>query len=334
MKSTAFLYTFMIICLAAVGVEPGRPDAKPDDKEECAFSITGMWKSEVLPGTDPIFIHFLPNGWVRLVGYSNETLPQDFEIIAEVKYKLDTPAAPKSIEFTTERGNDVFPPGVTSMEITEYSDNSFTTVAPESGQPTQWVRAETRRYFLTFAARNGPAQRGGYAFAIWAALDGRGVEVEALGVQTVKDAAGKMALVFGPIPAEVYNGIADEANDKRNDERNKDKNVIMRLELTEAEFARTQNVYRMWDNNTKNRALPYSDPYLNALELLRGTAESLNHCREMVKIQGLTPAERERIISQQKLPQYLVEFIGEMRKRNEGLHVADAAIPWNWRPIL
>jgi hypothetical protein len=326
MKSTALLSTFMIICLAAVGVEPGQPDAK----EGCAFSITGMWKSEVAPGTDPIFINFLPNGWVRLVGYSNDTLPQDFEILAEVKYHLDKPTAPKSIEFTTERGNDVFPPGVTSMEITEYSDNSFTTVAPESGQPTQWVRAETHRYFLTLVARNRSAQTGGYAFATWAALDGRGVEVEALGFQTVKDAAGKMAPVFGPIPAEVYNGIADE----RNDERNNDKNVILRLELTEAEFARTQNVYRMWNNNAKNRALPYADPYLNALELLRSAAESLNQCREMVKVQKLTPAERERIISQQKLPQYLVEFIGEMRKRNDELHVADAAFPWNWRPIL
>jgi hypothetical protein len=326
MKITALLFTLMIICLAAVGVEPGQPDAK----EGCAFSITGMWRSEVVPGTDPIYINFLPNGWVRLVGYSNDTLPQDFEIIAEVKYQLDKPAAPKSIEFTTERGNDVFPPGVTSMEITEYSDNSFTTVAPESGQPTQWVRAETHRYFLTFAARNGSAQKGGYAFAMWAALDGRGVEVEALGVHTVKDAAGKMAPAFGPIPAEVYDGIADE----RNDERNDDKNVILRLELTEAEFARTQKVYRMWDNNAKNRALPYADPYLNALELLISAAESLNQCREMVKVQRLTPAERERIISQQKLPRYLAEFIGEMRKRNEDLHVADAAFPWNWRPIL
>jgi hypothetical protein len=330
MKSTTLLSTLLIICLMAVGVEPGQPDAE----EGCDFSITGMWKSDVAPGTDPIFIHFLPNGWVRLVGYSNDTLPQDFEILAEVKYKLDKPAAPKSIEFTTERGNDVFPPGVTSMEITEYSDNSFTTVAPESGQQTQWVRAEMRRYFLTFAARNGPAQAGGYAFAMWAALDGRGVEVNALGMQTVKDAVGKISPVFGPIPAEVYNGIADERNDERNNARNNGKSVILRLELTEAEFARTQNVYRMWDNNAKNRALPYADPYLNALELLRSAAESLNQCREMVKLQRVTPAERERIVSQQKLPQYLVEFIGELRKGNEGLHVADAAFPWNWRPIL
>jgi hypothetical protein len=322
MKITALLFTLMIICLAAVGVEPGQPDAK----EGCAFSITGMWRSEVVPGTDPIFINFLPNGWVRLVGYSNDTLPQDFEIIAEVKYRLDKPAAPKSIEFTTERGNDVFPPGVTSMEITEYSDNSFTTVAPESGHTTQWVRAETHRYFLTLAARSESAKTGGYAFATWAALDGREVEVEALGIQSVKDAAGRMAPVFGPIPAELYNRIADESDN--------DKNAILRLELTEAEFARTHKVYRMWDNNAKSRALPYADPYLNALELLISAAESLNQCREMVKVQRLTPAERETIISQQKLPRYLVEFIGEMRKRNEDLHVADAAFPWNWRPIL
>src|SRR5262245_17243795 len=327
MKTTILLYTLMIICLATVGVERGRPDAE----EGCAFSITGMWKSDVAPGADPIFIHFLPNGWVRLVGYSNETLPQDFEIMAEVKYRLDKPAAPKSIEFTTERGNDVFPPGVTSMEITEYSDNSFTTVSPESGQPTQWVRAETRRYFLTLAARSGSAQTSGSAFAAWAALDGREVEIEALGVQTVKDAAGRMAPVFGPIPAEVYNGIADESKSDKSDKNDKnDQNAILRLELTEAEFARSHQVHRMWASNVKKRTLLYADPYQNALELLRSAVESLGQCNEMIKLQRLTPAERERIISQQKLPQYLVDFIGEMRRRNEGLHVANAAFPWNW----
>ncbi len=331
MKSIALLYLLIIICLVPVGVEPGRSDAK----EGCAFSITGMWKSDVAPGKDPIFINFLPNGWVRLVGYSTDTLPQDFEIVAEVKYQLDKPAAPKSIEFTTERGNDVFPPGVTSMEITEYSDNSFTMVAPESGEPTQWVRAETHRYFLALAASSGSAQTGGYAFAVWAALDGREVEADALGIQTVKNAAGKMAPVFGPIPAEVYNGIADESNKDKDGKKDKnDKTVILRLELTEAEFARTHNVYRMWDNNVKNRTLLYADPYMNGLGLLSSAVESLGQCSELIKLQRLTPAEREKIISQQKLPQYLVEFIAEMRKRNEGLHVADAVFPWNWRPIL
>jgi hypothetical protein len=322
MKSTALLCTLIIICLAAVDVEPGQSDAK----EGCAFSITGMWKSEVTSETEPIFIHFLPNGWVRWVGYSTDTLPQEFEVMAEVKYQLDKPDAPKRVEYTTERGNDVFPPGVTSMEIAEYSDDSFTTVDPESGRQTRWVRLETHRYFLTFVARSGPARTGGYAFAMWTALDGRTVEVEALGIQTVRDAAGKMAPVFGPIPAEVYNGIADE--------RNNDKNAILRLELTEADFARTHKVYRMWENNVKNRALTYADPHLNALEFLRSVAESPNQCSEMVKLQKLTPAERERIISQQKIPEYLVEFIGEMRRRNEGLHVADAAFPVSWRPIL
>jgi hypothetical protein len=320
MKSSILLYALMIICLAAVGVEPGQSEAK----EGCTFSITGMWKSEVTPGMNPVFINFLPNGWVRLVEYSTDTLPQDLEILAEAKYRLDKPDAPKRIEFTTVRGNDVFPPGVTSMEITEYSDNSFTTVAPESEQQTQWVRTETHRYFLTLAARSGPAQTGGYAFAMWTALDGREVEVEALGIQPVNDVAGKMAPVFGPIPPEVYNRVADESNS--------DKSAVMRLEMTEAEFARTHKVYGMWDNYVKNRALPYTDPYLNALELLRGAAESLNQCTEMVKLQKLTQAEREKIVSEQKLPQHLVEFIAEMRKRNADLHMT--AFPWNWRPLL
>ena len=80
-------------------------------------------------------------------------------MITSVNYKLDKPAAPKSIEFTTWRGNDVFQQGVTSWKIIEYGDDSFTTLDPVSEQQTRWVREQTHRYFLTFAARSGPSRR-------------------------------------------------------------------------------------------------------------------------------------------------------------------------------
>jgi hypothetical protein len=316
MKSKAFL--LMLISLISVGA------SRSETNEGCSFSITGMWRSDVTLERSPIFINFLPSGWVRLVEHTKDALPQDFEIVAEVMYRLDKPDAPRSIEYTTKRGNNVFLQGVTSLEIADYSDDSFTTIEPESGLQTRWVRVETHRYFLTFVADSR------YAFAMWSALDGRGVVVEALGTQPGTDAAGKTIASFGPIPAEIY----DRRSDQSNDQSNKGKSAILRLELTEAEFARTNKVYQMWNKYVETHTLLYTDPYLNALEFMRATAESFNQCSEKIKLQKLTPNEREEIIAKQKLPQYLLEYINAMRKRNDELHVTDGSFPWNWRPSL
>ena len=115
--------------------------------------------------TSPIFFSFAPEGHVTLMSHSSDALPQDFEVITAVDYKLDKPAAPKRIEFTAWRGNDVFLQGMTSWKIIEYSDDSFTTMDPATEQQTRWTREQTHRYFLTFAARSGPLPHGGPAFA-------------------------------------------------------------------------------------------------------------------------------------------------------------------------
>jgi hypothetical protein len=314
------IFSLTLICLAVIGAESGQSETKGG----CTFSINGMWKSEPAPELAPIFLHFLPNGWVRLVERSEEALPQNFEIVAEVKYQLDKPDNPERIEFIARRGFGVFPPGTSSMEITNVSDDSFTMTDSESGRQTLWERTETHRYFLAFVAHRGFPQQGSYLFATWFALDGREIAVEALGIQLVKDAAGKTVPRFGPIPEEVSNQPTEEG----------DKNVVLRLELTEADFARAHKFYQVWDNNVKNHALPSADPYRNALEFLIDTAESLNQCIEKVKLQKLTSVEREEIISKQKISQYLLEYISVMRKKNDELHVTEGSIPTNWRPFL
>jgi hypothetical protein len=314
------IFSLTLICLAVIGAKSGQSEIKGG----CTFNISGMWKSESIPGLSPIFLQFLPNGWARLVERSDETLPQDFEIVTEMKYQLDKPDNPEHIEFFARRGIGIFRPGTSSIEITDVSDDSFTMTVSESGQQTQWERLETQRYYLAFVAHKGFPQQGSYLFATWSALDGRGIAVEALGIQLVKDAAGKTVPRFGPIPDEVSNRLTEEG----------DKNVVLRLELTEADFARAHKFYQVWDNYVKNHALPSADPYQNALELLIDTAESLNQCSEKVKLQKLTSAEREEIISKQKLSQYLLEYISVMRKRNDDLHVTETSIPLNWRPFL
>lgn len=331
MKRAVYLYALVFVCLVAERAVLGQAEAKPETRKACPFSIVGLWRSDETAQTS-YFFDFSPKGYVTLLGPSPSMLPQDFEMIDAVNYKLDKPAAPKSIEFTTPRGNDAFPQGITRLDIIQYSDNSFTTRDPASKQKTEWVREQTQRYFLTFAARSGPPPQGGSVCAMWTVLDGRKTDIEALGIQLIKDAAGKTLPVFGAIPALLYDWIIVESD--KDKKRDKTDNPFMRLELTAAEYETTHNIYLQWDKQVQARTLPQSDPYLNGMEFLISVAESLNPCGEKVKLRALTPRERNELVSKHKLPQFLLEYINVMRKNNDELHVDNVEFPWGWRPMI
>jgi hypothetical protein len=211
------------------------------------------------------------------------------------------------------------------LTITEYGDDGFTTVNNVTpAGTTRWVRAKTNRYFLTFAARGGPAQAGGAAFAMWTKLGGRKTEVETLGIHLVADGAGRMVPAVGAVPAELSEQFRSESR--------KDTDVMFRLELTEAEYERTRKVFRTWDKRAREQTLLYDDPYLNAMEFLRRAAESLNQCGEKVKLHKLDWSQSDEFVTKHHLPQHPLEYIRIMRKRNEELHVTDKKFPADWRP--
>jgi len=336
MKRTVL--SFVFLCLAAIGIAFGQSNAKSDVKDAkvakkvCPFNITGMWKSDSVTETSRLLFSYSPEGHVTLFEHSPTALPQDFEVITAVNYSLDKPTAPKGIEFTSARGTEFFPPGVTWWKIIEYSNDSFTTLDPVSGEKTRWVREQTHRYFLTLAARSGPLPHGGPAFAMWTVLDGRTTEIKALGIQLVKDEAGKVAPVFGPIPAELYNQIIEE-NEKEK-KSNKEEIVVARFELTEAEYKKTHDLYQTWDKYVETEKLPNADPYRNGMEFLKEAVEGLNQCGEKIKLHRLTQRERDEIISKHKPPQQPLEYIRMTRKQNDELHVTDAMFPWVWRPTI
>jgi hypothetical protein len=317
MKLTVFLCLFMSVCLLADVDAFGQSD----EKKACAFNIAGMWRSEATSQTNPVFYGFGHDGRITVFGHVPDVMPQEFEMMASVGYKLDNPAAPRRIEFTATRGTDMFREGKTSMEIVQYSDDSFTTLDTESGSQLRWDRVQTRRYFLSFAARSGQAQPGGAAFAMWTKLDGRKTEIEALGVQLAKAAKGKTAPVFNPIPAQLYNEFATESE--------KDSDVMMRIELTEAEFERSYKVFEAWAEFARIAKLPHKDPYLNGMEFLKSAAENLNLCDEKLKLHTTDGAAAARNPHQQTL-----EYIRMMRKKNDDLHVTDRDFPTDWRPTL
>lgn len=336
MKRAIFLLSLIFIYGAVSRVAFSQSDAKPkagpDARKACAFSIVGLWRSDSMTAGNPIVFDFSPEGWVTLLGHSADALPREFEVITAVNYKLDNPAGPERIEFTATRGNDVFLRGTTSMQIALYSNDSFTTVNPESGQQAEWVKVQTHRYFLTFAARSGMPQQGGPVFAMWTTLDGRQPNVEVLGIQISRDPEGKALPVFGPIPDEVYNQITEESDEDKKKSR-KGETALMRLELTASEFERTHKVFAIWDNEVKSRSLPQNDPYLNVMEFMRRAVEPLNQCGEKLKLDKVTRTA-ERLVTKDDLRLRPLEFIRAMRKKNEDLHVSDRFFPWGWRPVL
>jgi hypothetical protein len=358
MRRVKVFWGLLLICLAAAGISFGqseagkvspsdsKPAASGDPRRACPFSIIGVWKSEATSETNPIFYSFSPTGWVTVLGHTAGALPEDFEMITQAQYRLDNPVEPTRIEFTPKGKNEVFARGTTSLEIIQYTDDSFTITDLTSGYRTQWTRVEARRYFLTFAGGGRPLpQAPAPVLAMWTTLDGRKTKVEALGIQLTKDETGKPVPVFEPISAEVYSefeydgGSESEPKDEGSNSklkagRDSKLKVMMRLELTESDFERTHKVFETWTQFVKAKALPNSNPYLNAMEFLTKTAQSLNQCEERVKLHKPDTSKPDDVITRHDVTQRPVEYIRLMRKKNDEIHVTDGTFPWAWRPTL
>jgi hypothetical protein len=191
------------------------------------------------------------------------------------------------------------------MQLNGYSDDNSVNIHPKDGRPRQ-------------------PSLGGPAFAMWTRLDGRKTRVETLGLYLVTDGAGTTAPVVGAIPEEIHKQFVKESA--------KDSDVMIRLELTEAEYERTHKVFRTWDKRVRDKTLLYDDPYLNAMEFLRRTAESLNQCGEKVKLHRLNWSQWDEVVTKHNLPLHPLEYIRIMRKKNDELHVTDERFPTDWRP--
>jgi len=154
---------------------------------------------------------------------------------------------------------------------------------------------------------------------MWTTLDGRGTKIEALGLRL--ENRGGAAPLFGPIPDRLYHEFENESG--------KDSDVMLRLELTEAEFERAHKVFETWAEYARTSKLPHNDPYLNGMGFLKSAAENLNQCDEKLKLDTTAGAATAQNSHQQAL-----EYVRMMRKKNKYLHVTDGIFPSDWRPIL
>jgi hypothetical protein len=272
----------------------------------CPLEAIGTWRLTSATDPQPMLVTFALDGWANVVSVGGAGRPEDFDTIAQVRYQLVPRRDPKRIEFQTERGNDLFPSGTSSWEITSYTDESFSSRRSDSsaGEQSLWTRLQTHRYFLTFATRE-PA-----TFVMWTALDGQKAAYEALGATGQGSTAR-----FGRTPDELVQAFVRES--KRPDE------TMLRVELSEAEYHRTHQVFEAWNALLARDVLAAQDPDTQVLGLLDAAVQSVNRCGLKLRVaDGATASAARR-------PGDLVRTL---RRINDRRHVPDRLFPFRWKP--
>jgi hypothetical protein len=283
----------------------------------CPLELLGTWKTSDGAEATPRVVSFTPDGWASVLNGPGEQSPLD--IVAQVRYQAQPPRDPRRIDFETRRGNDVFPPGTTRWDVTAYTDDSFTTRRSDDTSGTQltWTRVPTHRYFLTFAARRDAVTGESAAFVMWTTLDGQKPEYAALGA--VSQSAGASAR-FGRIPPELAKAFATQGDPARD--------VMMRLELSEAEYLRTHAVYRARVGALGGLQQSPETPNEQAAKLIEQTVESLNRCGMRIQ-----PAQALAVASGVGAdPRRPLELVRSIRKTNDRRHLPDKAFPFSWKP--
>jgi hypothetical protein len=276
----------------------------------CTAEVIGTWKleSSTLPQTT--LLRFGRDGWASLLSGPSDQPAQSYEIIAQVSYALAPARAPRRLEFSTRRGNDLFAAGTSRWEITAHSDYSLTTQSADAaaGESMSWSRIPTQRYFLTLASRPGSAQPPAAAVVMWTTL-GSAVELEALGATGVR--FGRISTVQAQQFTR-HSGQVDE--------------VMLRIELNEAEYQRTHRVLEAWDAVLKNAmwndgGLARNDVMTQLTELFDATLQSVNRCTPRVQL----PAPAARLGSPH-------QWLHAIRRLNDKRHVSDKLFPFGWKP--
>jgi hypothetical protein len=337
MKRTALLYFVAAVLLLAssfvfsqsIGKQTAPKSAKGP---VCDFDITGFWRTNATSQSNPVFFDFSPKGYIILMGHAPNALPEDFEQMDSVNYKLDSPSKPRMLELTTGKGNDLFPTGLTLLDILEYKEDSFSTRNVASGEELRWERIQTHMHFITFVARRTPSQQGGLAFVMWTMMDGRETRIEPIGAYPSNADDGNPHPIFGLIPAAIYDQIREQTEEER--ARAKEETVVLRFELTGRDFKKTHVVFEAWDKLVKDRKLPAGDAYINAMDLITQTANAIEPCGQNVTLQKLNRAALDEINAKYKPSLRPLEYIKAMRQRNIEMHVPDRLFPWNWRPTV
>jgi hypothetical protein len=281
----------------------------------CELNLVGTWKAEKSGQAAPILYRFTPDARVAVLAGSGQG--SELREVASAGYTLDNPKAPKVILVKTDKPVAGFAEGITSLDIAGYDDLSMTLTKPGAA-PTRWVRVEPYRYFLVLAGRIGTFYDGsGPTFPMLIKTDGRQTQVDAVGTYDVR---GYWA--FGTIPPETYNQFMKEPR--------KDSDIMLRLEITAAQYERGLKIVKTWERRARNNELLYPDIPMDNILLAKQVTESLNQCGDKFQLYKLDWSLEDRISSSSPRddnPFSRIPFLyfKELKRLNQSLHVPDEA---------
>jgi hypothetical protein len=302
MKRSAIFFALMFVCLSAAATAFGQ--------KGCEFNITGTWKAASSNDANPLLYRFAPDGTVTALAAKGAGQTAELREMATATYQLDNPKAPKAITFGATKEGGGFAAGLTSLTITEYDDTSFTCVKPGSA-PTRWIKADLYRYFIVLAGRSGTFyDHSGPAFSMLIKLDGQKMQVAAVGIY-----AAKGARLFGPVPATTYNEFMKDPR--------ADTDVMLRLEVTAAQYERSMKILATWERRVREGALLYPDVAMDNILLVKQITENLNQCGEKIRLYNLDWGINDDISDNYRPPQIPFQYFKELRRLNEALHVRD-----------
>jgi hypothetical protein len=304
MKRFAIFFSLALICLTATSTAFGQ--------KGCQFNPVGTWKAAASDGKNSTLYRFTPDARVIVLSESGQS--SELREIASAAYTLDNPKAPKTILVKADKNGGGFDKGITSMEITGYDDTSLTFVKPGSA-PTRWVRVDTNRYFLVLAGRVGTFYDGsGPTFPMLIKMDGQKTQIDAVGTYNVRGYWG-----FGSIPAETYNEFMKEPR--------KDSEIMLRLEITAAQYERGLKIVKTWVRRAVNNDLLYPDITMDNILVAKEVTESLNQCGEKFKLYKLDWSLEDHIsnspLDSPPLGRIPFMYFKELKRLNESLHVSD-----------
>ena len=314
MKRFAIFFSLILICLTAVPAAFGQSyeTQKEGVKRGCEFNPVGTWKAAASDEKASILYRFTPDTRVTVLsGAGQSSEPRE---IASATYTLDNPKEPKAILVKADKNGGGFAEGITSMEITGYDDTSLTFVKPGSA-PTRWVRVDPNRYFIVLAGRVGTFYDGsGPTFPMLIKMDGQKTQIDAVGTYNVRD-----YWAFGSIPAETYNEFMKEPR--------KDSDIMLRLEITAAQYERGLKIIKTWVRRAENNELLYPDLTMDNILVAKQVTESLNQCGEKFKLYKLDWSMEDRIsnslLDSPPLGRIPFMYFRELKRLNGSLHVSD-----------
>ena len=169
----------------------------------------------------------------------------------------------------------------------------------------------TERYFLVLAGRSGLFyDRSGPAFAMTIRSSGTRAHVEAVGIHN----AGNVP-VFGAIPATTYREFLREPRSPAD--------VMLRLEITRAQYERSVGTLRMWLRRAREGALLYHDVFMNNILLVKQVTEDLNRGADTITLYKLDWGLQDDISENNQPPSIPFHYFRELRRLNESRHVRD-----------